>query len=235
MDQASAGTLEPTLPEIGMDSVVLTDLLGPGLESVSGSVVSVGAGITGADATAEASIEVVEPLLVIEKTGPAAADPGDTVDYQLTVTNEGDGVAYDVTVADLLADPALTLVPGSVTATLDGVPVAAVPGADGFSVTLPVVMPGSVLVVSCQATLEPDAAPASQYVNTATVDYDSVPGTDPANPGRDGTDSDDHVLGSSPVVTKAAIATSIAETASDQHDPALPDLTWARRSATTSS
>ena len=68
-------------------------------------------------ALTEASVDVVEPQLTLDKRikvgagafgdGPATAHSNDPLAYQLVVGNDGDSPAYDIEVTDLL-DPALT-------------------------------------------------------------------------------------------------------------------------------
>ena len=48
--------------------------------------------------------ELIEPDLAVKKSGPADAAPGDTLDYELTVTNVGRGPAVDVTLGDTKPD-----------------------------------------------------------------------------------------------------------------------------------
>ncbi len=44
--------------------------------------------------------ELLAPDLTVDKTGPAAASPGDTLQYELALSNRGSGPAFDVTLAD---------------------------------------------------------------------------------------------------------------------------------------
>ncbi|MEM8653667.1 MAG: isopeptide-forming domain-containing fimbrial protein [Pseudomonadota bacterium] len=290
-------TLDIFLPEILLDSVVLTDTLPDGLTFVSGNLVSTGASLTGADTpvisvagqditfdfgavdnaangdidvddritvevtavvtdipsnvagvtltndaelnvdpsgaapfdpvNAEATVEVVEPQIGFEKSGPLAANPGDVVPYTLTFENTGTGPAYDIQVTDTLADPNLTLVSGSVTVTIDGVPqTVTVDETNGFSLLLPQLLPGQEAIVSYGATLDASVAPATTTINTAAILFDTVPDGDPETPtGRTTTETDDHGVATIPALSKEAITGDNADTGSGEFDPTLLDLT----------
>lgn len=173
-----------------------------------------------------AEVTVVEPLLELEKSGPLAVDPGDPATFVLTLTNVGDpaggGPAFDLAVGDVL--PAeFTLNTGSLTYTVDGVPVTPATvstTANGFDVTFDVLAADAVLEITYVATLSATATPVDSFVNTARVDYDSVPG-DPVDGGGDpvGVDyptvTDDHIITTGPTLTKEAISTGFAETPED--------------------
>ncbi len=289
-------TLQLTLPEIEMDSVVLQDTLPAGLTFVSAQVLDL-AGVTpagvidisnsgqittfdfgavsnpsdgslGADdiitveivaivdnvpanlaitpltntatlnitpqgeppleeRSAEETVEVVEPELELEKVGPLAVNPGDTVPYEITVTNTGSGAAYDVVIADAVANANLDFTAGTVVVTLDGVTqtVTVDESGTGFSVEVPVIQAGQTLVVTYDAVLSPDAAPANSFANDATVVFDNIPG-DPADPtlNRPGTDTDDHLVATIPTLDKNVIATSNPDTGDDVHEDGIQDL-----------
>ena len=48
----------------------------------------------------DASVDVLNPVIKVEKSGPDAAFPGTTVTYSYTVTNVGDCTLYDVSLVD---------------------------------------------------------------------------------------------------------------------------------------
>ena len=179
-----------------------------------------------APVTDTADVTIVEPLLEVEKTGRHAVDPGAAAGFEITVTNVGDpagaGPAYDVIVTDVLP-PEFTLDQGSVSFTIDGQP--ATPSAitvsdGGFSATFDVLEADSVLVASYDAVLSADVVPVQSFVNTATVEYDSVPG-DPVDGNGDPIGevydpvTDDHVTSTGPDLEKTAISTEFAETPED--------------------
>lgn len=126
---------------------------------------------------ATSSLDIIEPNLGIVKSGSLAqVQAGDTVSYSFVIRNNGDGTAFDVTVADPLnAD--LQLV-GSIS--FSG---AASGTVAGFSdIYLAQLAPGESLTVSYQALVLDTATHGGNLVNTATTSYDSLPGVD--NVGR---------------------------------------------------
>jgi fimbrial isopeptide formation D2 family protein/uncharacterized repeat protein (TIGR01451 family) len=176
-----------------------------------------------------ADVEIVEPLLTLDKIAPVAVDGGDTVDYSIVVENVGPpggnaGPAYDVVVEDLL--PAeFELLAGTIDIRIDGVSITPtlVTGADGFTATIPVLEPGEVLTIDYSATVTVLAEPPESYINTATVNYDSAPGDNPNE--RDYPELvDEERVALTPLLDKSIIATSVSQTGDAEHDPAQPDV-----------
>lgn len=61
-----------------------------------------------------ATISVVDvDSLVGDVDSDGVADPGDTIHYTVTIQNTGDAAATNLTIAEIINDPNLTLVPGS--------------------------------------------------------------------------------------------------------------------------
>ncbi|MEL7212135.1 MAG: isopeptide-forming domain-containing fimbrial protein [Pseudomonadota bacterium] len=180
--------------------------------------------------TDTATVEVVEPELTIDKTGNIAVNPGDTIDYNIRIENTGNAPAYDLIIADPMTDPFLSLNSGTVVVTLNGTNITAdlniVESAGGFSVELddinnggvPFAVPvGAVVEVTYQATLASNAPDAESFPNTASVNYDTLPG-DPVDsngnpiPDRDYSADDTHLVATVPFLTKEPTASSFAET-----------------------
>lgn len=156
------------------------------------------------------TVEVVEPVLVIEKVAPVAADPGDPVAYELTISHDAlrsSGPAFDLVIADALDNPFLTFDSGSVVvAGAVGAVVAEV--GTGFQVTIPLLEEGDVVTIQYTATLSAAAPDAESFPNEATVAFDSVPG----DGGRTGSDTAEDAVATVPAVQKTLEATSFAET-----------------------
>lgn len=176
-----------------------------------------------------ADVEIVEPLLTLDKIAPVAVDDGDTVDYSIVVENVGPpggnaGPAYDVIVEDLL--PAeFELIAGSIDIRIDGLPItpALVTGADGFTATIPVLEPGEVLTIDYLATVTGFAEPPDSYINTATVNYDSAPGDNPNE--RDYPELiDEERVALTPLLDKSILTTSVSQTGDAEHDATQPDV-----------
>ncbi|MFK7752566.1 MAG: isopeptide-forming domain-containing fimbrial protein, partial [Sedimentitalea sp.] len=184
------------------------------------------------DVTAQETVDLVQPELVMDKDGEVGGDPGDALDYVLTITNEGDGPAYDLTVSDPMTDVNLAFVAGTIVVSDSAgdalvpqpSPITAIgPDSEGFSFNLPsgfFLEAGDFITVAFQAEIDVNAPDAASFVNTASVDYDSVPddptaigpnGT-PITLGDDDSDSDDHTIATAPRITKEVIDTSFDET-----------------------
>ena len=108
----SLGTLNPD-----EDSSVTITLQADQTGSWTNQVTATSA--EGATASAEATTQVVQPVLAITKTGPATALLNADFDYTITVTNSGDGTATGATVVDTLPT-GLTYVSSSPTGTASG-------------------------------------------------------------------------------------------------------------------
>ncbi len=169
------------------------------------------------------NVNVVEPELVVDKTGPIGADPTDVVTYTITVENTGTGPAYDAIISDPLADPFLSLVGGTINVVHSAgtvIPPADITenafAGDGFTVEGLTLLPGQTVTVTFDVLLDEFAPLTSTFLNTATVDYDTVDDGDPNSPtGRPGTDSDDHLIATSPQIAKTPFSSNFAETNSD--------------------
>lgn len=178
--------------------------------------------------TAQAAVETVLPWLAIDKSPDrATADGGDMITYTVRLTNQSGAFAapaFDLAVADLITDPNLRLVAGSVTAA--GVPATIVngndPGDTQIRITLDALAVGQVLTITYQARVA-DLVPAgSRLDNTASYAGDTYPGVQPGEATLSGSD-DARVLVGTPGLTKEVIATSLPETGSGAFNPNRPD------------
>jgi uncharacterized repeat protein (TIGR01451 family)/fimbrial isopeptide formation D2 family protein len=188
---------------------------------------------------AAASLDVVEPELVIDKLANAtSADIGDVLTYTITVnhTAASTSPAYAVVIADDLLngsgaapDDDLALVVGSVTSSAGTIVIGNTPGDTGIRVELAQYDTSAApIVITFQAQLKTSLIAAGDtMLNTASVDWTSslVPG-----PGRPGDDTDDHlvtipVASATPEFAKIVLGTSFAWTGSDEYNPAFPDVT----------
>ena len=170
------------------------------------------------DVVAIETVDIIEPDVEIVKSSPIAANPGDTVPYSIVLTNNGDGPAYDMLVADTLADPALSLVTGSIEVFLDGALLAPQPtitetAPDGFEVSDLTLLSGQEIEILFDVLLDANATPAESFPNTATADFDTVDddalNTDEA---RDYSVSDDTSLATVPEIEKTPFASNNADT-----------------------
>ena len=132
---------------------------------------------------ATASIDVKQPRLVIAKTRltPVAHNivlRGETAGFRLTVTNNGDGPAYNAVVSDTLPAGLRTATPSISAATLNGASATlAAPAYDSgtgvWTLSLSdaqILLPGQTLVVDYVVTVDADAAQGVVITNSARVD-----------------------------------------------------------------
>ncbi len=176
------------------------------------------------DASDTERVEVVEPLLrVAKRATPSVVDGGDVVDYRVRVRHSGASLmdAYDVVVEDLLADPDLTLVAGSVTTTAGTIVTGNGPGDTTIRVDLSVLPLGTIATIRYQAQVSATVASGDVLPNTAAAEWDQIPGPG----GRVGQhDRTAQVTVSSPDIAKTVVSTSRADTGTDRLDPTLEDL-----------
>lgn len=174
-------------------------------------------------ATDSTTAEVVEPELVIDKAVPPAfLRPGETVTYTVTLSHAAGSTAaaYDIVLADLLADPYLDLVAGSVVTSAGTVTLGNGAGDTTLRIDVPVLALGDTLTVTFTARVADDAPGGVTLANTVVADFDSA-GGDGGRPDRvtDGTETP-----GVPALVKQIVATSNPDTGSGAFDPAIPDL-----------
>ena len=113
-------------------------------------------------AQAGTAVAAIGPQLTLAASAPAVAQAGQTIPITLTVANAaGAAPAFNLRLADALA-PGLTLVPGSVTATLGAT-------VSGTGATLAQLNAGQTLTLSALAKVAPDATLATAIGATATL------------------------------------------------------------------
>lgn len=178
---------------------------------------------TNSSVTATAQVAVVEPLLALDKSAPPDyVLPGDTVSYRVTLSHSPGSTApaYGVVLTDLLADPNLELIPGTVTTTAGSV-VTGNGATDGtLRIDVSELALASSVTVTFQARVLATTPAAVTLLNTANAAFSSAPNTD----GRPGSLSDTVALPVGPSFTKTIIGTSNPDTGTAIGDPALPDL-----------
>jgi fimbrial isopeptide formation D2 family protein/uncharacterized repeat protein (TIGR01451 family) len=176
--------------------------------------------------------EIVEPKLRVLKaiTSPSGfVKPGEIVDYTVTVSHLSTSTApaFDLKVEDLISDPYLALVAGSVSTNRGSVVLGNGVGDTTIRVTADKLLrneplaAGDVWTISFKATAVPSLPSGATINNTATSSFDSAPGPD----GRPDGGTSTITIPGSPSLDKAIISTSNTDTGSDKFDPTLPDLT----------
>jgi len=181
---------------------------------------------TGLNVSGSADVEVVEPILNVNKSGSVnSADAGDTITYSITIDNTvppSSARAFEAMLSDtipagltfsgnlqvdsgLAPDTGPTESGGVITASWNNFPL-------GQSVT-----------ISYDVTVDTTVAPEQVITNTANIAWTSMPGA-VANE-RTGTDAESHgVTITASGVSKTVLTTSESSTGNSQNGPE-PDLT----------
>lgn len=130
--------------------------------------------VSGTSASNTVDVQVNNATLAIEKsTDKSISYLGDTITYQLAITNKGNVPANNVVINDVIV-PGTDYIPGTLTV---NVPFTGTP-ATGIQLTNPVA-PGQMIAISFQAKVATMPLP-NPIVNKATVNYTYT--VDPANP-----------------------------------------------------
>ncbi len=171
---------------------------------------------------------VVEPLLDLDKeVSPAGADAGDTLNYTLTVSNAAGRVtAFDLLLEDLLEDPDLSLVEGSVTANVGLVSSGNGAGDSEVRVALESLGAGESLVVTFDALVADGVLSGHVLENRATLVADSLPADSDAGERTYGPlEAEAMVAVDVPSLAKTVLSTSEPHTGSPFFGPNRVDLT----------
>ncbi|MCP3912834.1 MAG: isopeptide-forming domain-containing fimbrial protein, partial [Actinomycetia bacterium] len=184
----------------------------------------------GLDRSASADVEVVEPLLVIDKSGDVnSGDAGDVVTFTVNIQHTGASTAdaFDLVITDVIPGD-MAYVAASLTNTGALAPATLVEALGTITATWAAFPRGSVGEFTFQVELTPSVAPNTTVTNTAGAAWDTLPADgDPEE--RDHTDNDDHgVLITLPGAVKTVFATSEASSGSGINGPE-DDLTIGER------
>ena len=159
-----------------------------------------------AEATHSAAAAVVEPDLTVTKTmSPGTgAEAGDTVTVSFTVENTGLADAFDLTIADDLADGLFENVakgttPAGFTYSLAG---------DVVTYTGPTLAAGDTVTFTFTARLTQAVGPNQTIPNTATADYSTRAGDQGANERDDADNGSTTLTTAPPEFSKVLFATS---------------------------
>jgi uncharacterized repeat protein (TIGR01451 family)/fimbrial isopeptide formation D2 family protein len=171
----------------------------------------------GLDASASAGVDVVEPVLTVDKSGSITqGDAGDSVTYTVTLEHTG-GSSADA--QDLVFDDPL---PADLTLNLASIAVTSGPDFDvntstGNTVSLgwTDLLRGEVVVLEYEATLDPTVQPSETLTNTADLSWDSIASANPDQRSNNGSDSH-AILITQPGLAKVVFVTSEGSTGSGQ-------------------
>ncbi|MCP3880977.1 MAG: isopeptide-forming domain-containing fimbrial protein [Sulfitobacter sp.] len=184
----------------------------------------------GLDRSVSVDVDVVEPLLVIDKSGDVGSgDAGDTVTFTVKIQHAGGSTAdaFDLVITDVIpAD--MTYVGASLTNTGATAPDSLVEAGGTITATWNAFPRTSVGEFTFQVTLDPSVAPNTTVTNTAAAAWDTLPADgDPEE--RNYTDNDDHgVLITSPGALNTVFDTSEPTTGTSINGPE-DDLTIGER------
>lgn len=126
--------------------------------------------------TGTVDVVVIEPDVRVNKLPlRLEAEAGDTVGYLVEVRNAGNGIAFDIGIADPLA-PQLILGPGRIEVFGPGAGAAA-GSYDSFAdIRVDQLAAGGIFFLRYEAIVLDQAQLGSSIVNTVTANYDSLPG-----------------------------------------------------------
>lgn len=189
----------------------------------------------GLNGSASAGVDVVEPLLGIQKSSPTTTgQAGDVANFTVTVQHQAGSnmQARALRILDVLPSPSgLSLNLASVTPSVAGAGCVPAPvftnASAGNTVDVGVdYLPlDCVLTIAYSAALQNDVVVNTDIANTANLTWYSIsPADDPAGDGRTYTGSDNHTIRvSSPGMSKWVESVS-PDIGSSQVDNTLPDL-----------
>jgi fimbrial isopeptide formation D2 family protein/uncharacterized repeat protein (TIGR01451 family) len=182
-------------------------------------------------------IDVVEPLLVIDKSSTLAAptqplDAGALVNYSITIRHDAnsDAPAYDLALTDLIPD-GMVLVAGTLTANAGS----ASSSGNAISWRADQLLLGpAIITITYQARVLDTVTPAQVLSNTARLTYDTNPAdpVDPLNPtaaedlasrSYNIADTESRTVALAPTINKSVIATGDNNTGSAFGNAANPD------------
>lgn len=192
--------------------------------------------------SATAQVEVVEPSLSINKSGDlGSGDAGDIVTYTVTVprgpaSGPASGPAFDVTISDpLAADLRGVLGSGVIVSGPASAAISYNILTNSFVVTAASYLTTDPLLsFTYQARIAPSAFPGEAIINTASVSWDSFPGTPPALPQGDqrlyGPVSDSYQLTVPGVsISKVVSGTDGNPTGDGEFNPLITDMVIGER------
>ncbi len=181
---------------------------------------------TGLNESGYADVEVVEPILNVDKTGSVnSADAGDTITFSITIDNTlppSSARAFEATLSDSI--PAGLTFAGNLVSNVGGWTPTTLQESGGVVTATWAEFPiGESVTISYDVTVDTSVSPEQVITNTATVGWTSMPGAN-ANE-RTYTDAETHqVTITASGLDKIVFATSEPSTGNSQNGPE-PDLT----------
>ena len=159
-------------------------------------------------------IEIVEPVLLLDKTStPTSGPAGIVVSYEIVVSHDtlSTSDAFDVTISDLLTDANQTLIAGSVTTTAGDITTGNTAGDTTVAIDLDSIGLTESVAITFQALIDSTLPGGIAISNTGVVDFDSLQG-----PGGRAETSDDTA-----VFTTTEPEVDLQITKTDSNDPVV--------------
>ncbi len=185
----------------------------------------------GGTSSGTALVDLVEPFLSVAKTAvpePLLADAGDQVTFRIVLahTAQSTADAMSVRITDALPSPGLSWISdATVVSDCAGLTVDS-SAAPNIVYSVPTLtLAASTCSIEYTARVDDTVAPSQTYTGTATMTYDSLPVFTAGETRRRSDSASASVTILAPGLTKLTTGSSLADTGSSQHDPALLDLT----------
>lgn len=182
---------------------------------------------TGLNVSGSADVEVVEPILNVNKSGSVnSADAGDTITYTITIDNTvppSSARAFEATLSDTI--PADLTFAGNLQVVSGWAPdVGSLQESGGVITATWAEFPiGQTVTISFDVTVDTSVSPEQVITNTATINWTSMPGAAPNE--RVGTDAESHAV----TITASGLSKTVFDTSEPSTGTAQngsePDLT----------
>jgi len=172
--------------------------------------------ITNGTKELSAAVETVEPHLLIQLIGNVSSTGLDEIDYTIRVWTAPDctATAFGVSIENLIADTALTLVAGSVTTTAGNIVLGNNPNDTTVKITLDQVLPNAAdIIITFKTLVDEVFDPATPISITADIAYNSLPAIKGTGRSYSGTSTFSTPLDWPQFNSFSIIATSVSETA----------------------
>lgn len=182
----------------------------------------------GSSSTANANIDIVEPLLEVTKEtlpNSLTADAGDVLTYRLTLahTVASTADAYEINITDVLPNPGTSWInDGTVSGTCGSIVVDSSNDPTIDFTTDPLTLATGSCTIEYQVSVDLLVNPNQTYQNTVTANHSSGPGGGEI---RQYTDMDQTTfMTPDPAILKVTAGSSLADTGDNQYGLLVPDL-----------
>jgi fimbrial isopeptide formation D2 family protein/uncharacterized repeat protein (TIGR01451 family) len=135
--------------------------------------------VSGSTSVVNADVEIVRPQLQISVVANTlSGPPGSIVPYTITINHAAGstGPAYDLDLTELLSDPNLDLVPGSIVTSRGTIASGNGPTDTTLRITDAALLLGETITVTFNGRVNPSVAGGLVLPNTSAIAFDSLPG-----------------------------------------------------------